>query len=120
MQQDSHMDGNAAERLTLEMIKRFGVDAARIARELYDIAEALLDISDISAEMIKRFGGDAVHISHEMADITEGILGREYVKAWHDIADAVKRYDNNRCPPSKYRHVNDNDQKFYNPRPRCR
>ena len=108
--QCGHEDDESSERLTLEMIKRFGAAAEYIARELDNIADVLPNISRFAGEMIKRFGDDAVDIAREMADITKGILEMQYGEAWHDIADAIERYWNDDRHLAKDRHANDNDQ----------
>jgi hypothetical protein len=108
--QCGHKDDERSERLTLEMIKRFGSAAEYIARELGNIADVLPDISSFAEEMITRFGDDAVDIAREMADITKGILEMQYGEAWHDIADAIERYSNDDRHLAKGWHANDNDQ----------
>jgi len=107
------MNNNTVEWLTLEMIKRFGTNAAHIARELDDIADAVPDISRIAVEMIKRFGGGALHIAREMANIAKGVPEMQYSEVWCDIANAIERRY-----PSKDRHANDNNQPPSNSRPR--
>jgi hypothetical protein len=84
-------DDNDLERLTLEMIERFGTDAVHVARELDEITDALPDISCTALKAVERFGNVAVYIVREMVDIMDELGDMRSVEAWRDIADAIDR-----------------------------
>ena len=84
-------DANDVEYVTLEMVKRFGVDAVHIARALDESTDALPDIFCTALKMIERFGSDAVCIAREMVDIADALPDTLYPETWRDIADIVER-----------------------------
>ena len=65
-----HEDDESSERLTLEMIKRFGAAAEYIAREMADITKEILEMQygeawhDI-ADAIERYSNDDRHLAKD-------------------------------------------------------
>ena len=84
-------ESDIIERLTLEMVERFGTDAVHIARELDEITVTLPDISCTALKAVERFGNVAVYIVREMVDIADELGDMRSVEAWRDIADAIDR-----------------------------
>jgi hypothetical protein len=86
-------EGDIIERVTQELIERFGSATAYIVRELDEIADALPDITHVALGLIERFGeAAAAHIVRELAELADTVEDDALsAKTWHDIVDAIER-----------------------------